>query len=98
MIAGVIALSPAEAERFTQDPRATGDVLYTTSNNWMEVNYTQLVANARHVLTLVKPGAIPLAMVKVCSPCLCFKSLYSPPAILIPYFVSCSPHSSSDVV
>lgn len=65
LFAGMPALSPAEAERFTMDSSSTGNVLYTTSNNWLEVNYTQLVVNARNVLPLIKPGAIPLAMVKV---------------------------------
>lgn len=60
-------MSPTEAERFTQDLSSTGDAKYATSNSWLEVNYTQLVLNAKDVLTQVKPGAIPLAMVKVCS-------------------------------
>ena len=54
---------PIEQERFTGS--LADEPVYTTSNSWMEVNYTQLVANARRVLPLVKPGAIPLAMVKV---------------------------------
>ena len=54
---------PIERERFTGS--LADEPLYTTSNSWLEVNYTQLVANARHVLPLVKPGSIPLAMVKV---------------------------------
>ncbi|EIE25075.1 hypothetical protein COCSUDRAFT_61318 [Coccomyxa subellipsoidea C-169] len=57
-------MSPTEAERFTQDLSSTGDAKYATSNSWLEVNYTQLVLNAKDVLTQVKPGAIPLAMVK----------------------------------
>ncbi len=60
-------MSPTEAERFTQDLSSTGDAKYATSNSWLEVNSTQLVLNAKDVLTQVKPGAIPLAMVKVCS-------------------------------
>ncbi len=35
------------------------------SNTWVEVNYTQLVANAQRLLPQVKPGAIAMAMVKV---------------------------------
>ena len=38
------------------------------SNTWVEVNYTQLVANAQRLLPLVKPGTIAMAMVKV-RPC-----------------------------
>ncbi|BDA41304.1 Alanine racemase [Coccomyxa sp. Obi] len=61
---GEAAASPAEAQRFTQDPVSVGEVLYTTSNSWLEVNYTQLVANVKEILPQIKPGAIPLAMVK----------------------------------
>lgn len=61
------AASPAEAQRFTQDPFPAGEVLYTTSNSWLEVNYTQLVANVKEILPQIKPGAIPVAMVKVSS-------------------------------
>ncbi len=64
---GDAAASPAEAQRFTQDAASRDEVLYTTSNSWLEVNYTQLVANVKEILPQVKPGAIPLAMVKVCS-------------------------------
>lgn len=60
-----VALSPLESERFEKGANTLDDVLYTTSNSWMEVNYTQLVANARIVLPRIKEGSIPLAMVKV---------------------------------
>ncbi|CAL8461973.1 g1504 [Coccomyxa elongata] len=64
ILEGDAAASPAEAQRFTQDPSSVGEVLYTTSNSWLEVNYTQLVANVKEILPQIKPGAIPLAMVK----------------------------------
>ncbi len=67
LFAGDAAASPAEAQRFTQDPISVGEVLYTTSNSWLEVNYTQLVANVKEILPQIKLGAIPLAMVKVSS-------------------------------
>ena len=51
------------------------DLASTDSNTWVEVNYTQLVANAQRLLPLVKPGTIPMAMVKVGSP----RILLTPP-------------------
>ena len=59
-------MSPLEAARFADS--AWDDPLYTTSNSWIEVNYTQLVHNARSLLPQIKPGSIPLAMVKVTAP------------------------------
>jgi hypothetical protein len=58
--AGMLSI---EAERYSDS--LPDDPLYATSNSWLEVNYTQLVKNAADLLPRVKPGAIPLAMVKV---------------------------------
>ena len=61
-------LSSAEQQRFSnEDSRGSPvfDLASTDSNTWVEVNYTQLVANAQRLLPQVKPGAIPMAMVKV---------------------------------
>lgn len=69
------AMSPLEAARF--EDSAWDDPLYTTSNSWIEVNYTQLVENARSLLPKIKPGSIALAMVKASAtlaPC-------TPPAV-----------------
>lgn len=61
-------LSSTEQQRFSIEG-SKGSLDYELanmdSNTWVEVNYTQLVANAQRLLPQVKPGAIPLAMVKV---------------------------------
>ena len=61
-------LSSTEKQRFSIED-STGppafDLATTDSNTWVEVNYTQLVANAQRLLPQVKPGAIAMSMVKV---------------------------------
>ena len=81
-----------EAARFGDS--AWDDPLYTTSNIWIEVNYTQLMENARSLLPDIKPGSIPLAMVKVraaLAPCTVLQQGFDPSCqswrrkTLIPY-------------
>ena len=64
-------LSSTEQQRFNLEDsngQPNFDLAITDSNTWLEVNYTQLVANAQRLLPQVKPGAIPMAMVKVRCP------------------------------
>ncbi len=64
-------LSSTEQQRFDLEDSnglPNFDLAITDSNTWLEVNYTQLVANAQRLLPQVKPGAIPMAMVKVRCP------------------------------
>ena len=61
-------LSSTEQQRFSVEDGVgsqTFELATMDSNTWVEVNYTQLVANAQRLLPLVKPGAIAMAMVKV---------------------------------
>ncbi len=61
-------LSSTEQQRFSvESGKGSQDFELATmdSNTWVEVNYTQLVANAQRLLPQVKPGAIAMAMVKV---------------------------------
>ena len=61
-------LSSAEEQRFSNEDSWGSplfDLASTDSNTWVEVNYTQLVANAQKLLPQVKPGTIAMAMVKV---------------------------------
>lgn len=61
-------LSSTEQQRFSfEDSEGSQNFELATmdSNTWVEVNYTQLVANAQRLLPQVKPGAIAMAMVKV---------------------------------
>ena len=61
-------LSSTEQQRFSvEDGKGSQNFELATmdSNTWVEVNYTQLVANAQRLLALVKTVATTMGMVKV---------------------------------